>query len=247
MNENLVNPNEKVYFVISLIISSLVYLLLVISCFGIVYIIIGLAVAIVAQGIFIGSIKGNAIRVSGKQFPEVYQLTYKIATQMEINPVPPIYILQAGGLLNAFATRFFGRNFVIIYSDVLELAYEKGENALAFVICHELAHIKRKHLVWHWLIWPSKLIPFMGNAYSRACEYTCDKFGAYYQPDGAVDGLLVLASGKKLYRITNPKEFCDQADQDGGFWVWFSELLSTHPNLPKRLKALGLNIPDKSS
>ena len=109
---------------------------------------------------------------------------------MELNPVPAIYVLQAGGLLNAFATRFLGRSFVVIYSDVLELAYMKGEAELAFVICHELAHIKRKHLAWRWFLYPSMLIPFLGAAYSRACEYTCDRFGAHYRPDGALGGFL---------------------------------------------------------
>ena len=115
------------------------------------------------------------------------------------NSVALQVMIQAGGLLNAFATRFFGRDFVVIYSDVLELAYSEGDAELAFVICHELAHIKRKHLTRRLLLYPSMLIPFLGAAYSRACEYTCDRFGAHYQPDGALGGLLVLAAGKMLY------------------------------------------------
>ena len=244
--ESLVSPKERVYFGISLMISLLMYIGLVVSIVGIVYIAIGLIIAVIVHGLFIGSLRGNGIRVSENQFPQVYRIASQLANQMGLNPIPAIYVLQAGGLLNAFATKFLGRSFVVIYSDMLELAYEKGESELAFVICHELAHIKRKHLTWRWLLYPSMFIPFLGTAYSQACEYTCDRFGAHYRLDGAVGGLLVLASGKKLYRNVNAQEFGNQADTERCFWVWFSEVLSTHPNLPKRVNALGLGTVSKS-
>lgn len=238
--ESLVNPREKIYFFILAAISLLIYLSLIISIVGIPYLVAGLIISLFARGIFIGHLRGNGIRLSENQFPEVYRLTAEYTRRMGLDHVPAIYILQAGGLLNAFATRFFGRDFVVIYSDVFEIAYEEGEPALAFIICHELAHIKRKHLTWSWLLSPAMLIPFLGAAYSRACEYTCDRFGAYFRPDGAVSGLLILAAGKKLYRNVNAQEFRNQADNERGFWIWFSEVLSTHPNLPKRIKALNL-------
>ena len=165
-------------------------------------------------------------------------MAQRLANHMGLNPVPTIYVLQAGGLINAFATRFLGRNFVVIYSDVLELAYAKGEAELAFVICHELAHIKRKHLSWRWLLYPAMLIPFLGTAYSRACEYTCDTFGGHYQPNGALGGLLVLAAGNRLYQNVNAQEFIMQVESERGFWIWFSEVLSSHPHLPKRVASL---------
>jgi len=241
--ESLVYPRERIYFGVCLAISLLVYLVLVLSLVGIVYIAVGALIALVVHGLFIGYLRGNAIRVTERQFPEVYALAQRLAAQMELGPVPAVYVLQAGGLLNAFVTRFIGRNFVVIYSDVLELAYEKGEAALAFVMGHELAHIKRRHLALRWLLYPSMLVPFLGTAYSRACEYTCDRFGAHHVPDGAADGLLVLAAGKKLYRNVNSQEFSAQADRERGFWVWLAEVLATHPNLPKRLRALKVGQP----
>jgi len=236
--KSLVHPDEKVLFVVSITVSILVYALLVISVIGILYIAIFAAVGLVMHGLFIGYLRGNGVRVSEKQFPEVYQAARRLASQMDLNPMPQIYVLQAGGLLNAFATKFLGRNFVIVYSDILELAYEKGESALDFVLAHELAHLKRKHLTWRLVLYPSAMIPFLSTAYSRACEYTCDRFGAYYAPEGAVPGILVLAAGKKLYQNVDPKEFTKQASDETGFWVWLSEVFSTHPHLPKRLKAI---------
>jgi Zn-dependent protease with chaperone function len=247
--EPLVHPKERIYFAIALVISGLVYFVFVISVVGLVYVAIGALAALVAHGFFIGSLRGNAVRVSERQFPEVHRLVEHLSREMELPAIPDVYVLQAGGLLNAFATRFLGRNFVVIYSDVLELAYQNGEPALAFVVAHELAHVKRKHLAWRWLLYPAMFVPFLGTAYSRACEYTCDRFGARYRPDGAADGLRVLAAGKHLYAQVNVEELRAQALHDRGFWTWFAEILSTHPHLPRRVAALaerGLVVPPGS-
>jgi len=94
------------------------------------------------------------------------------------------------------------------------------------------------------LIAPARFVPYLGPAYSRACEYTCDRVGAYCAPDGAIDGLLVLAAGSWLHRHVNAQEFAKQADSDRGFWIRRAELVSSHPRLPKRVAALlALGVP----
>ena len=149
------------------------------------------------------------------------------------------YRLQAGGALNAFAMRFMGRGYVVLFSDVVELARRQGEQALAFVIAHELAHHERGHTGWKRLvIAPALWIPFIGSAYSRACEYTCDAYATDAVADGAVDGLLVLAAGKELYAEVDADAFVLQAQEERGFWVRFAEMMSTHPTLPKRVRAV---------
>jgi len=250
--ESLVHPKERIYFTIALVISCLLYLALIFSLVGLVYIAVGALIALVVHGLFIGQLLGNGVRVSERQFPEVHRLVERLSREMELPTAPDVYVLQAGGLLNAFATRFLGRNFVVVYSDVLELAYENGEPALGFVVAHELAHVKRKHLSKRWLLYPAMFVPFLGTAYSRACEYTCDRFAAHYRSDGAYHGLAVLASGKKLYPSVNVAALQAQALQDRGFWIWFAEIFSTHPHLPRRVAALserGVAVPvsDRSS
>lgn len=235
--KELISPRETAYFTLCLLISILVYLVLVVSIIGIIYVLIGALAVVFVNGLFLGSVRANAVKVSESQFPEVYRLASTLADQMEMQ-LPDIYVLQAGGALNAMATRFLGRNFVIIYSDILEMAYEEGEPALAFVVAHELAHIKRKHLSQRWLIYPGLAIPFLGTAYMRACEYTCDSFGAHFVAQGAVGGLLALAAGKHLYKKMDVKTFVNQANSERGFFIWFAEILATHPPLAKRVSAV---------
>lgn len=232
---DLVNPKERTYLALALIFSGLVYLVLLLSIVGIFYvaaIALGLAVL---QAIAIGHMRGNGVRVSQRQFPGVLAIAGDVCAKLGIAEIPPIYVLQSGGILNAFATRSFGRNYVCIYSSVLELAYEQGEDAVAFVLAHELTHVARKHVWWKAVIAPADLVPFLGAAYSRACEYTCDAYGAFLRPDGAEKGILVLAAGKRLYREVDVDAFLAQAYEPEGLFMWLAEHVATHPNLPKRL------------
>ncbi len=229
------HPKEKIYFILAVIVSLLFYVGMAVSLAGFP-ILIGLWVfGYISFAIFMGSIRGNAVKISENQYPDVYRIAKQLAVQMGMKYLPAIYVLQEGGALNAFATRFTRKNFVVIFADVFELAYEKGEGALAFILCHELAHIKRNHVRYQWLIEGAAIIPFLAMALSRAREYTCDRHAAYYRPDGIVDGLTVLAAGKKLYKTINVQEYINQLETDKSFWISFAEKISTHPNLPNRI------------
>ena len=233
--ERLIHQKEPLYFGISVIVSVLIYAMLAVSIVGLAYAGFFAAFAFLAQGLFVGNLKGNAVRVSERQFPDIHQSVLRLCNKMELSEAPDVYIVQSGGVLNAFALQFIGRNFVAINSDVLELAYQNGEPAVGFILAHELAHLKRKHVSRRFWILPAMLFPFLGKAYSRACEYTCDSFAAHHRPDGASSGLLVLAAGKRLYAKVDIGEFKSQLKQTRGFWAWYSELLSTHPFLCNRL------------
>jgi Zn-dependent protease with chaperone function len=188
--------------------------------YGVIFSLLGLF----AHGLALGRVRGNAVRVSEKQFPQLHRLAAEQSRKLGLKQVPTVYVMESGGLLNAFATRFLGRDFVIIHSDVLELALARGEAAVGFIMGHELA-------------------------YSRACEYTCDRIGAFCQPEGAITGLLALAAGKQLHAHVDVKEYAAQAVSDQGFWIRRAELMSSHPLLPKRVAALlkaGAAIPART-
>lgn len=238
-----IHPKESQYYMVSLVISVLMYIALVFSGIGIIYIISGAVAFLFMHGMLIGSLKGNGVKVSDRQFPQLYQSAARLSKEMGLAEVPDMYLLQSGGALNAFATRFLGRDFVVLYSDVLELAYEKGPEAVEFILCHELAHVQQKHVSKRTLLLPSTFVPFLGTAYSRACEYTCDMIAANLVPQGAVPGLLVLAGGKKLHRYINAGAYVEQGWQDTGFWTWFAEINGTHPFLCKRLGRLLQEVP----
>jgi len=253
----LINPRERWLYGLMVVVSLLVYSVLALIGLGdpkaasmiILYGLVFAFVGLFAHGLALGRVRGNSVRVSERQFPQLHRLAAAHARKLGLEKVPAIYLMQSGGLLNAFATRFLGRDFVVIYSDVLELALAQGEAAVGFIVGHELAHVWRGHLKYRWLTAPGRLMPYLGAAYSRACEYTCDHIGAFCQPDGAISGLLTLAAGKQLHAHVDVREFAAQAETDTSFWIRRAEIISSHPNLPKRVAALlkaGVAIPARS-
>lgn len=204
-------------------------------------------------GVIIGHLKGNAIKITKDQFPDIYQIVSRQSELLGLDYIPSVYLLQSDGVMNAFASRFLGSNYIVLYSEIVEISNSQDKNILEFIIGHELGHIKRNHMVKKLLLFPSYLIPFLGSAYSRACEYTCDNIGYALCPEGAKSGILLLASGKNLYKKVNIKEFISQDYNEDGFWTWFAEKVSSHPNLTKRLashvteKDLAIKIELKST
>ena len=98
------------------------------------------------QSGFIAYLKGNAVHITENQYPEIYQMHLQCCEKLGIKTTPEIYLLNGDGILNALATRFLGRNFVVLFSDIVD-ALQRQPAAMKFYIGHELGHIKQKHLL----------------------------------------------------------------------------------------------------
>lgn len=240
-SQSLTSSKETPYFIFSVIISLFIYIIATVSLIGIAIALALFGFVLFSNAIMLGSIRGNGVRVNERQFPDIYERVVDLSQQMNLTRVPDVFVIHSEGAFNAFATRFLGRNMVVIYSEVFELARERGAKELDFIIAHELAHIKRRHVWKSILVMPANFIPFLSQAYSRACEYTCDRKAAYYIQDGAAAkrALTILSIGKGLYTEVNDVAYLEQIHSESNVAVWFAEILSTHPLLPKRIQAVG--------
>ncbi|HET6148988.1 MAG TPA: M48 family metallopeptidase [Polyangia bacterium] len=235
---------ERTLYTISAIFSALFWLAALISIAGIV---IGLfvgALALVVHCLFMAHVIGNGVRVGPRQLPDLMRRIEAAAHKLGMDRVPEAYLLQAGGLLNAFATKLMSRRFIIIYSDLLEASdADDGSgrvNELDFVIGHELGHLAAGHLASRLFLLPARILPLLGSAYSRACEYTCDRCGHAVTGDLDVSSraLAILAAGPRAARRIDLDAFVDQRRETGRFWMGIYELNATHPFLSKRVAAL---------
>jgi Zn-dependent protease with chaperone function/type II secretory pathway pseudopilin PulG len=235
---DLVYANEPPLFAISLVISVVFWLLLLVGTLGfaLLYAALFFVFYLFAQSALIAYIKGTAIKITPRQFPDLHDRLTACCRRLGIDTVPESYLLNGDGVFNAFATRFLGVNFLVLLSDVVD-ALESGPGAINFYLGHELAHIHRRHLVWRPVLLPATVLPLLGAAYHRAREATCDNYGAACcdDPQDAVVGLSVLAAGGKRWQAMSFPEYAAQADETSGFWMSFNELVSDYPWLVKRV------------
>jgi Zn-dependent protease with chaperone function len=130
-------------------------------------------------------------------------------------------------------------NFVVIRSDFLEVC-GPGSDEIRFILGHEIGHVRRKHLLKDLLVLPGRLLPLIGNAYSWACEATCDRFGALAAGElqGAVSAMMILSAGKEYGRRFSSELFANQYRAERGFFISWHELISSYPTLSQRVSNL---------
>jgi Zn-dependent protease with chaperone function len=249
---DLVYKNEKPLFVILAVLATIFWLLLIVGTLGIalIYLLLFFVGYLFAQSALISWIKGNGVKIGPAQFPDIYERYQYCCNQLSVTPYPDAYLINGGGILNAFATRFLGRNFVVLFSDVVDAMSDNPE-AINFYIGHELGHIQRKHLKWGAFVSPASILPLVGAAYSRACEYTCDQFGraCCADPNAAMQGLSALATGQKRWVTLSVPAYLEQAKETKGFWMSFHEFVADYPWLVKRAARIdnpGVVAPSRS-
>jgi Zn-dependent protease with chaperone function len=236
--EGVLHPKEQSLKPIVFAICGLVWLIVVCTLVGLCYGLLLLPFVLMSHAYFLGYIRGNALRVSESQLPELHRRVVAASQKLNLPYVPEVYVLESGGVLNAFATKLFSRKYVILYSELLDKCNDDAE--IDFVVAHELGHHAAGHLQWMLFTAPVRIVPLLGPAYSRACEYTCDRAGlhAVGHLEHSQRALTVLSAGSKASAQVNLQSFAAQQASAGEFWPAVAEIGSTHPFLPKRAAAL---------
>jgi Zn-dependent protease with chaperone function len=233
--------HEEPLFWISVYFAVTMWLVMLVFSLGLIIpimLLLGL-LGMFAHSLLIAWLKGNSVKVTAQQFPDLHALYEQTCARLGMQKQPELYLAQSDGMLNAMATRFMRRDYVVLLSAVVE-ALEDRPQAIKFYMGHELGHIKRKHLSRHWWLWPGMLYPLLSPAYSRAREYTCDRYGfaSCDNLDDAKRALAVLVAGPELWKKLNLNAFEAQSQETGGFWMAVNELTADYPWLCKRMMVL---------
>jgi Zn-dependent protease with chaperone function len=184
-------------------------------------------------------IRGSAVKLSRRQFPDIYAVKDDFARRLHLKRDPEIYLMSGNGVLNAFAASTFGYDFVVIHSELFSNTYEKNKDALAFIVGHELGHLRLGHTrLWYQLSTAYvDRVPLLAGFLSRAREFSCDRHGAYLAPQGA-EGLVLLTAGRYVYKQVDVDELLEQARRFRGFWPVVAQLPQSHPFSVRRIRVL---------
>ena len=186
-------------------------------------------------------LRASSVQMSPTQFPEGYRMVVEAAREFGLRRVPDAYVVLGNGQLNAFASGHGYRRFVAVNSDLFEIGGQaRDREALRFVIGHEVGHLAAGHVSYFRLAFSQLVsyVPFLGQAFSRAQEYTADNHGYAYAPQGVAGAMGVLSGGKYLGAEVNTHALADRATREKGFWLHMSNWLSTHPINTWRAHAL---------
>lgn len=245
LNSNIVStlrhPKETLYFTIAAIVG-------VFAWFGLIWLVILLSFYLIPLliGLFIFEMKlrtrllGNSIKISKEQYPEINDLIEKNCRALRLSKHPDVFVINSEGAINAVALKILRGRYILLFSELIDtMSGHKSNAELDFIIAHELAH----HAAGHTSIWrrllliPSMLIPFFYSAYSRSCELTADRMGAYLCGSKAAAGraLVTFACGSySLAPKTNLEAFKNQETQLNKFFAFLGDLYASHPRITKR-------------
>ena len=195
----------------------------------------------IIRAVTYAQLRANSVQMSPTQFPEGYRMVVEAAQEFGLRRVPDAYVVLGNGQINAFASGHGFRRFVAVYSDLFEIGGQaRDPEALRFIIGHEVGHLAAGHVSYLRLIFSQLVsyVPFLGQAFSRAQEYTADNHGYAYSPEGVPGAMGVLSGGKYLGAEVNTHALADRATREKGFWLHMSNWLSTHPINTWRAHAL---------
>ncbi len=191
---------------------------------------------------------GQAVKVGPRQFPRVHALAESCADTLGI-PTPTLYVVN-NPHLNAATYGTNEDSFIMVHSALVD---HLTDDELLSVIGHECGHIHNSHVVYltamHYLSHMAGLVVrsiglpalLALRAWSRRAEVTCDRAAALCTKDldVALRALTKLALGsQKLYEQLDVDAFLEQHEEAKESVGRFSEVLATHPWLPKRVLAL---------
>ena len=186
----------------------------------------------------------QAVEVTNKQYPEIYKIFRELVKKGDFVFMPKLYVKNGNGTLNAFASKYkldiTKGAYVVVYSDIVDSFYDLGnKDTLRFVLAHELGHIKLGHVNVRRSVMQGILKPiFLQATFSRAQEYSADRFGASITNKIAMPSLSILAAGKRNYERLNVESYINNDTKKfNRFWMAVVNFQSNHAVLRRRLAA----------
>ncbi|MDQ2730767.1 MAG: M48 family metallopeptidase [Armatimonadota bacterium] len=202
----------------------------------------------------------NAVRISPRQFPELYRVVDRCANRLGI-AVPRVMVVP-DVRMNAYTVGTNDNHFIMLTSAMVEKC---NDTELAFLLGHECGHIHCQHLTYLALArllaeWSSNFIQFAPpillqplrmllqvplSAWQRKAELTCDRAGLLCSGDltGSLRALAKhVVQAPELARKLDLDEYLSQleAATEESTLSKLPEYLAAFPFIPKRMAALKL-------
>ena len=184
-------------------------------------------------------IRGNSVRLSDKQFPEIYAILRDHCRRLGMTKLPELFV--TGSTIQPFSSTFssWRENYIVLHQVIFDIDDRKTMDVVSFIIGHELGAIRlNQTAVWNeMLLTYISSIKWFRNPLERVRTYSRDRYGAALSPTG-FRGLLINAIGRRLMDHVNIEEYLAQERTYGGFWSFLNVFFDSKPQVFTRLHKL---------
>jgi hypothetical protein len=205
---------------------------------------LGLAVYIITVVVQQRAAFGTLVRVSPRQFPELYEITLVAARRLNSPPVP-LYVKRQSEQ-NIYTLGLWGQPLIVVTSAMVD---QMTLDSLQFFIGREVGHIRAGHTWLRTLIRPLGTgVPIIGKLldsvvfgdWMNRTELTADRAGfiACNSLTVAVSTMLKFGVGVKLFEKLDIREFLEQLDNLRGVGGRVTEIVAAQPYLIQRVRKL---------
>lgn len=185
------------------------------------------------------SVRGNSIRLSDSQFPEVYAVFREHCRRLGMTKVPELFI--TAGSIAPYSRTFssWRENYVVLHQVIFDIDDRKKLDVASFILAHELGAIRRNQTaVWNeMLLTYVTAIKWLRNPLERVRTFSRDRYAAALSPSG-FRGLLINAIGRRLLDEVDIEEYLAQMRAYGGFWSGLNIFFEPKPQVFVRLNRL---------
>lgn len=205
---------------------------------------LGLAVYIITVIVQQRAAFGTLVRVSPRQFPEIYEAAATAARRLNSTPVP-VYVKRQSEQ-NIYTLGLWGQPLIVITSAMID---QMTLESLQFFIGREIGHIRAGHTWLRTLLRPLGTgIPIIGKLldsvifgdWMNRTELTADRAGfiACNSLTVAVSTMLKFGVGVKLFEKLDIREFLEQMSNLRSVGGRFTEIVAEQPYLIQRVRRL---------
>ena len=185
------------------------------------------------------SVRGNSVRLSDAQFPEVYAILKDHCRRLRVASVPELFI--TGGTITPFSKTFssWRENYIVLHQGIFDIDDRKTLDVISFTLAHELGAIRLNQTA----VWNEMLLTYISafkwfrNPLERVRTYSRDRYGAALSPTG-FRGVLINAVGRRLMDRVDVEDYLAQARRYGGFWSNLNVFFEGKPQVFTRLQQL---------
>jgi Zn-dependent protease with chaperone function len=200
---------------------------------------IGIPVLVLRRNRREASVRGNSVRLSTEQFPEIYAILEGHCRRLGMAEIPELFL--SGSSIAPFSKAYssWRENYIVLHQIIFDIDVQKTADVAAFTLGHELGAIRLNHTaVWNeMLLTYVSTIKWLRNPLERVRMYSRDRYGATLSPTG-FRGLLISAIGRRLMDQVNVEEYLLQARRYGGIWAMLEVFFEAKPQVLSRIQQL---------